>query len=58
MMNNDKKYKPDYRTLYMMGIIFTGAGIAIGLFPMTMLGLAFMAICLANRDKWSFKKDQ
>jgi hypothetical protein len=54
-MNNKKNYQPDYKTLYMMGIIFTGAGIAIGFFPMTMLGLAFMAICLANREKWSLK---
>ena len=49
------KKKTDYRTMFILGIIFTGAGIAIGLPPMMLLGLIFMFVGMIkiNRDKWS-----
>jgi Na+-transporting methylmalonyl-CoA/oxaloacetate decarboxylase gamma subunit len=48
--------KTGYRTLFTLGIIFTGAGIAIGLAPMMMLGFVFMIVGLVNRDKWSMEE--
>ena len=42
----------DFKILFIMGIIFTGSGVAIGLVPMSMLGLVFMFIGILNRDKW------
>ncbi len=44
--------RTDYKMLFIMGIIFTGSGIAIGLVPMTMLGIIFMFAGILNRDKW------
>jgi len=52
MMETDNGKKTNYHTLFIMGIIFTGAGIAIGLGPMMFLGLIFMFIGLLNRNKW------
>ena len=42
--------KTNYHLLFIMGIIFTGSGIAIGMMPMMGLGLCLMAIGLAKRD--------
>jgi hypothetical protein len=49
----------NYRALYIIGITFLPAGIALsastrnpGFFGMSGLGAAYLAIALANRDKW------
>ncbi len=43
----------DYYNLFIMGIIFTGAGIAVMQNPgMWILGIVFMVVGLANKDKW------
>ena len=50
--------KTNYRALFVIGITFLGAGTALGasvnmaLFGLTAMGIIFMAIGLANRDKW------
>jgi hypothetical protein len=63
-MKNEQK--PNYQILFIMGITFTGAGVAIGTgtgMPVLMVGLAgmgaiLMAIGLAKRDQWPDKKNQ
>jgi len=57
MMETENAKKTHYQRLFIMGIIFTGAGIAIGLGPMMFLGLIFMFIGLLNRDKWPDEGD-
>ena len=52
-MKDIRSSKTDYQTLFTLGIIFTGAGIAIGLMPMMMLGIIFLIIGLFNKSKWS-----
>ena len=52
-MKGNTTSETSYQTLFIMGIIFTGAGVAIGFAPMMLLGLIFMFIGLFNRDKWS-----
>jgi hypothetical protein len=49
----------NYRALYIIGITFLPAGIALsastrnpGFFGMSGLGAAYLAIALVNRDKW------
>jgi hypothetical protein len=62
VMQKKKKegtYKePDYRAFFIMGICFLPMGIIftttinIGFMGFTALGLIYMSIGLANRDKW------
>jgi hypothetical protein len=47
----------NYRSLFNVGIIFTGAGLAIGIAsrminPLLVLGLIFFTIGYANKDQW------
>ena len=48
--------KPNYHMIFIMGIIFTGAGVAIGMVPMIGFGLCMMAIGLAKRSEWPERK--
>lgn len=52
-MKQNSASKTNYRMLFTFGIIFTGAGIAIGLMPMMALGLVFMFLGLLNKNKWT-----
>ena len=62
----NKSSKPNYQMLFVMGITFTGAGVAIGAgtgMPALMIGLvgmgvALMAVGLAKRDQWPDKQNQ
>jgi len=51
---------PDYYAYYIFGIIFTGAGVTFMVTLETpafmILGLVFLAIGLANKDKWDTEK--
>lgn len=53
-----ERIEPDYRTLFILGIIFMGTGSAmistLGTSSMGMfaLGLIYMAVGIANKDKW------
>lgn len=42
----------DYRSLFIMGIIWLPAGIAIGNYGLSAMGLAFMIAGGLNKDKW------
>ena len=61
-MRREKKLrKPDYRAFFVMGICFLAMGAGLitinpGFMGFTGLGLAYMAIGLANRDKWPKKR--
>lgn len=49
----------NYRALFVMGIVFTGAGIALsistdnpGFYGMAAVGIVYLIVGLTNRDKW------
>ena len=49
--------KANYYALFVIGITFLGAGTALaianpGFYGLTAMGIIFMVIDLANRDKW------
>lgn len=46
------KREPDYRTLFILGIIWLPMGIPLKNYAFTAMGLAFMIIGLVNKDKW------
>lgn len=58
MKARKERHEPDYRALFIMGIVFLGAGSAmistlgVGSLGMSALGLVYMALGIANRDKW------
>ena len=49
-----KKSEPDYYTFFTMGIIWTGFGLIFWkeMSFFLIMGLVFLAIGLANKDKW------
>ncbi|KPJ55120.1 hypothetical protein AMJ47_01180 [Parcubacteria bacterium DG_72] len=56
------KRKPDYKTLYIIGIswfplgvVFTASGSSVGI-VFSAIGLGFLAAGLMNRDKWEDAK--
>ena len=51
------KHEPDYRTFFVMGIIWLGFGIPMmiqnkGNSALFIMGLVFTAVGLVNKDKW------
>lgn len=44
--------KPDYYVFFIMGIIWLPMGIIFDNYFFSIIGLVFMTIGLANRDKW------
>jgi hypothetical protein len=61
----DKVTEPDYKVFYSIGFIWIPVGVvfmiavnrALGLVFIA-LGIAYMTIGLANKDKWKKKKDE
>lgn len=56
-LRQDANPETNYRTLFNMGLIFIGSGLAISasmqvLNPLFILGLIYFGIGLANKDKW------
>lgn len=51
-----KKHEPDYRTFFIMGIIFIPLGFATDNSFFWIVGIAFIAIGLVNKDKWKKRK--
>lgn len=54
-----REAKTDYRALFVLGMIFIGAGIALqsilnnaGMFGITGLGFVYVITSLANRAQW------
>lgn len=52
-MNKFREHKVNFRTLFILGITFTGAGVAMQFYPMMIIGLLLMGIGLFNHDTWS-----
>jgi hypothetical protein len=51
--------EPDYRSLYMMGLIWAPIGLVLwltldnpGMIGLSVMGMIFLVIGLANREKW------
>jgi hypothetical protein len=51
-VRKQKKRPTDYYNLFIIGIIWVGAGIAMGIVPLWTVGLILMAIGLSNKKKW------
>jgi len=51
-----RKYKPDYYTFFIIGLVWLPLGIATGNTVFFILGTIFFIIGLANKDKWKKKK--
>jgi hypothetical protein len=47
-----KEFKPDYRTLFMLGIVWFPLGIILDNFLFFIIGMAYLVIGLANKEKW------
>ncbi len=47
-----KKFKPDYRALFMLGIIWFPLGMILDNFLFFIFGMAYVVIGLAHKDKW------
>ena len=59
-LRQDANPETNYRTLFNMGLIFIGAGLAISasmqvLNPLFILGLIYFSIGLAHKNKWKPK---
>jgi len=51
------KHETDYKTFFIMGIIWFPMGLILDMPFFFILGLAYMAIGLANKDKWGKKTE-
>lgn len=47
-----KEFKPDFRTLFMLGIVWFPLGIILDNFLFFIIGMAYLVIGLANKEKW------
>jgi hypothetical protein len=58
----DKMGEPNYQAFFIMGISFLALGIILtytvnpGFLGFIAIGIIYIAICLANKDKWINKK--
>ncbi|MFH1667433.1 MAG: hypothetical protein ABH884_00210 [Candidatus Komeilibacteria bacterium] len=52
LMKKNKKQKPDYYALFTMGIIWTALGVPLKNYAISAVGIVFLIIGLANKDKW------
>ena len=50
--NRKEGVEPDYRTFFMMGVIFLPLGIASDNYAFFIMSMVFIAIGLVNRSKW------
>ena len=52
MKRKGKKLEPDYYIFFIFGIIWLPMGIVTGNSMFTLLGIVFLSVGLANKDKW------
>ncbi len=52
LMKKKTKAPTDYYIFFIMGIIWLGAGIPLKNYALSAMGVVFMIIGLANKDKW------
>ncbi len=48
--------KPDYRTMFIMGVVWLPAGVALDNPGLWGMGIVFMIAGLVNKDKWEEEK--
>lgn len=53
---NNKKFEPDYYSLFVIGITWLPLGLVLKNNFFFILGLAFLGVGLANKDKWKKPK--
>jgi hypothetical protein len=44
--------KTDYRTLFIIGIVWLGAGVPAKNYALSAMGLVFLILGIINKDKW------
>jgi hypothetical protein len=47
-----REFKPDFRTLFILGIIWFPLGMILDNFLFFIIGMAYMVIGLAHKEKW------
>lgn len=52
VLKKGKRYKPSYKTFFIMGVTWLPIGIVLENSGLTGMGVVFMVIGLMNRDKW------
>ncbi len=52
VMMRRKSFKPDYYSLFMMGLIWTAIGIPLKNFFMSALGIIFLVVGLMHKKEW------
>ena len=52
LMTKKKEYKPDYWILFMLGVLWLPMGLFLDNVVFLILGFTYLAIGLANKDKW------
>lgn len=51
-LKKGKRRPIDYYSFFIIGIIWTAAGIPLGNYALSVMGIIFMIIGLANKNKW------
>jgi len=49
---NHKNNKPDYYTLFILGILWLPIGISMENYVLSIMGLVFLIVGTVNKDKW------
>ncbi len=52
LMTKKREYKPDYWILFMLGVLWLPMGLFLDNVVFLILGFTYLAIGLANKDKW------
>ncbi len=54
LFKKGKRHEPDYYNFFIIGVIWTAFGIIFydGMFFFLLMGIVFMVLGLANKDKW------
>ncbi len=51
-LKKQKNHKPDYYTLFILGILWLPIGISMENYALFFMGLAFLIAGILNKDKW------
>lgn len=62
LKKSGREPRTDYRALFIMGIIFMGAGVSLavsidnpGMFGLSAMGFIYMIVGITHRDQWEKK---
>ncbi len=56
LLKSKERPEPNYRALFALGFAFLPVGIALENYLFSLLGFAYIAIALVNKDKWKEHK--